>query len=90
MKASAGVEVHGPVEQGAWLEAMGIRARAEMIVKGMEGDDDGGEGGKKRVMGAVERLVERGGGAMGKLYKVMAIVPERGGKRPVGFGGRLE
>ena len=92
LKASAGVEVHGPVEQGAWLEAMGIRARAEMIVKGMKSDDDDGDAGvgKKRVMEAVERLVERGGGAMGRLYKVMAIVPERGGKRPVGFGGRVE
>lgn len=88
LKASPGVEVHGPVEQGSWLEAMGIRARAEMIVKGLKAGDIGE--GERRVMEAVERLVERGGGAMGKLYKVMAMVPERGGKRPVGFGGRVE
>ena len=85
LAASPSVEIHGPVEQGMWLEAMGIRARAEMICRGMEGDEDG----RRRVMGAVERLVERGGGAMGRLYKVMAIVPERGGKRPVGFGGSV-
>ena len=85
LAASPGVEVHGPIEQGAWLEAVGIRARADMICQEMAGDEEG----KKRVMGAVERLVERGGGAMGRLYKVMAIVPERGGRRPVGFGGDL-
>ena len=85
LAASSGVEVHGPVEQGTWLEAMGIRARAEMICKELEGDEEG----RKRVMGAVERLVERGGGGMGRLYKVMAIVPERGGRRPIGFGGSV-
>ena len=86
LAASPGVEVHGPVEQGAWLETMGIRARADTICQELKEDEDG----KKRVMGAVERLVERGGGGMGKLYKAMAIVPERGGKRPVGFGGELQ
>lgn len=85
LAASPGVEVHGPVEQGAWLEAMGIRARADMISGGVEGDEER----KKRVRAAVERLVERGRGGMGKLYKTMAIVPERGGRRPVGFGGDL-
>ncbi|KAG8529995.1 uncharacterized protein KY384_005477 [Bacidia gigantensis] len=85
LHSSSGVEVHGPVEQGTWLEAMGIRTRAEMLCKGLERD----EAGRKRVVGAVERLVERGGGGMGKLYKVMAIVPERGGRRPVGFGGEI-
>ena len=43
----------------------------------------------ERIRSAVIRLTERGGGAMGRLYKVLAIVPERGGKRPVGFGGEL-
>lgn len=84
LAASPGVEVHGPVEQGSWLEAMGIRARAEMICKNLGAGD---EEGKKRVRDAVERLVERGGGAMGRIYKCLAIVPERGGRRPVGFGG---
>lgn len=88
LDASTGVEVHGPVEQGFWLETMGVRERGEMLCKGL--DKEGGEGveeAKKRVRGAIERLVERGGGAMGKIYKVLAIVPERGGKKPVGFGG---
>ena len=86
LAASPGVEVHGPVEQGQWLQNMGIRERGEMICKGL-GEDEAGKG---RVRGAIERLVERGGGAMGKIYKVLAIVPERGGKRLIGFGGNLE
>lgn len=91
LEASPGVEAHGPVEQGTWLENMGIRQRGEMLCKRL--DRDGGEEveeAKARVRGAIERLVERGGGAMGKIYKVLAIVPERGGKRPVGFGGMVE
>jgi SAM-dependent MidA family methyltransferase len=81
--ASLGVEVHGPVEQGAFLLSMGIKERAEVLMKGL-----GNEEKKKGVEGAWRRLVDRGGSGMGKVYKVMAIVPESGGKRrPVGFGG---
>jgi len=88
LEASPGVEVHGPVEQGVWLESMGITDRGEMLCKELEkGGGEGLEEAKKRVRGAIERLVDRGGGGMGKIYKVLAIVPERGGKRPVGFGG---
>ena len=81
--------MHGPVEQGGWLEEMGIHERGEMICQG------GGEGGEKeergkRVRRGVERLVERGGGGMGRIYKVLAILPENGGRRrPVGFGDRV-
>lgn len=85
LNASPGVEVHGPVEQGFWLECMGIRERAEMICKGLKEENDAEA--RQRVIGAVERLVGRGPGGMGKLYKVLAIVPERAGKRPAGFGG---
>ncbi len=88
-RASGGVEVHGPVEQGALLEALGIRERAEMICHGMEKGNNGSQGeGKERVRRGMERLVERGGGGMGRLYKALAILPENGGRRrPVGFGG---
>ena len=86
IEASEGVEVHGPVEQGEWLMRMGVRERAEMLVKAAGGDSAKAEAIDK----AVRRLVERHGGAMGRLYKVMAIVPEAQGKRrPVGFGGEL-
>jgi SAM-dependent MidA family methyltransferase len=84
--ASSGVEVHGPVEQGAFLLSMGIKERAEMLMRGL-GDEEK----KKGIDGAWRRLVDRGGSGMGKVYKAMAIVPESGGKRrPVGFGGDVE
>ncbi len=88
LAASEGVEVHGPVEQGFWLQRMGVNARADMICDSLKGDE--AEEGKKRIRGGVERLVERGGpGGMGRVYKALAIVPERGGKRPAGFEGKL-
>ena len=85
VQSSPRVEVHGPTEQGGWLERMGIWERSKAISENLKGEDSEG---RKRIAAAVERLVERGGGGMGKLYKVMAIVPENGGRRrPVGFGG---
>ena len=85
LNASEGVEVHGPVEQGVFLEGMGIAERAGVLMKRLElrGEDSK----KKGVEGAWRRLVDRGGSGMGKVYKVMAILPEGGGRRPVGFGG---
>lgn len=77
------VEVYGPVEQGDWLHTMGIGARATMLANAQSTEE-----GKKRVEQAYNRLVGRGGGAMGKLYKVMCIVPNNQPK-PVGFGGDL-
>ncbi|KAI4162834.1 MAG: hypothetical protein LQ342_003551 [Letrouitia transgressa] len=92
--ASEGVEVHGPVEQGDWLLQMGARERAEMICKELDrtGGDEGAtkEMAKKRIRGSVERLMSKvPGKGMGGMYKVLAIVPERGGRRPMGFGGGL-
>lgn len=96
LNESSGVEVHGPVEQGDWLLAMGIRERAAMIgggereVAGEIQERGRGQGREKRIAQAVERLIERGGGGMGRIYKVMAVVPEAGGRRrPVGFGGKV-
>ncbi|MCJ1339148.1 hypothetical protein MMC09_004437 [Bachmanniomyces sp. S44760] len=83
IEASPGVEVHGPVEQGRWLERMGVKERADALTQGNRSEEL-----KERIRKGVMRLTERGGGGMGKLYKAMAIVPERGGnRRPVGFGG---
>lgn len=100
LNASNGVEVHGPVEQAGFLGAMGIKERAEMLVKSLEkGKWVAGKGGKegegvdekiKGVEGAWRRLVDRGGSGMGKVYKALAIVPESGGRKPVGFGGGVE
>ena len=85
--ASPGVEVHGPVEQGTFLLGMGIKERAEMLMKGLGGDEEK----RGRVESSWKRLVDRSGSGMGKVYKAMAIVPETGGRRrPVGFGGDVE
>jgi NADH dehydrogenase [ubiquinone] 1 alpha subcomplex assembly factor 7 len=88
LSASPRVEVHGPVEQGSFLHAMGIRERADQLLSGVpEGDDER----RSRLEGGWRRLVERGVGGMGKVYKTMAIVPLSGRKRrPVGFGGNVE
>lgn len=90
--ASEGIEVHGPVEQGYWLESVGIRERAHILSKAIDkGATEGSEEKKRGINQSVERLVERGGGGMGRIYKAMAIVPEGDGKRrPVGFGGHVQ
>lgn len=86
--ASPGVEVHGPVEQGMFLLGMGIKERAEILMKGLSGGDVEK---RKRVESAWKRLVDTGGSGMGKVYKALAIVPESGGRRrPVGFGGDVD
>ncbi|KIY00860.1 uncharacterized protein Z520_03526 [Fonsecaea multimorphosa CBS 102226] len=95
LEASPGVEVHGPVEQGAWLSQLGIRERAERLLRelGKNAGVGAGEEAEKRrretEMGW-RRLVEGGPKGMGKAYKVMTILPENGGRRrPVGFGGEV-
>jgi len=90
LETSPNVEVHGPVEQGIFLRTMGIKERAQQLLKGL-GTSAEEEEKRKRVESGWKRLVERSGGAMGKVYKVMAVVPESGGRRkPVGFGGDVE
>lgn len=84
INASHGIAVHGPVEQSAFLLSMGIKERAEMLMRATKDDES-----KKRIEGAWKRLVDRGPRGMGKLYKVIAIVPFREVeqvRRPVGFG----
>jgi SAM-dependent MidA family methyltransferase len=87
LKASEGVEVHGPVEQAFFLAAMGIKERAERLLKGA-GDAET----RERLDGGWRRLVDRGPEGMGRIYKAMAILPYVEGKavrRPVGFGGSV-
>ncbi len=91
LESSPNVEVHGPVEQGVWLSQLGIQERAQKLLKAMALQEDwAGENERreKQFDAGWRRLVEGGPKGMGKSYKVMAIVPEGGGKRrPVGFGG---
>lgn len=89
INASEGVEVHGPVEQALFLNAMGIKERAAQLVKraldrerGASLEKSEGERRKedltetvKRIETGWKRLVDRGPQGMGKLYQVMAIVP---------------
>lgn len=83
IEASEGVEVHGPVGQGDFLQALGIAERMKQLLRNIQD-----EGKRRNLETAWQRLIEKGGGGMGKLYKVMTIVPENDGKRrPVGFGG---
>ena len=85
--ASEGVEVHGPIPQGDFLELMGIRQRAEMLTKAPGADKSTVD----NVERAWKRLVDKGPGGMGKVYKALAILPENDGKRrPVGFGGDVK
>lgn len=91
LEASPGVEVHGPVEQGAWLSQLGIQERVQRLIKAAEKQNNSGEELEKKsreLEAGWKRLVEAGPRGMGKAYKVMTIVPENSGKRrPVGFGG---
>ncbi|EFQ33281.1 hypothetical protein CGRA01v4_07013 [Colletotrichum graminicola] len=85
-RASQGVEVHGPIEQGAFLELMGIRQRAQVLINQVRGKEEFVKA--EDIAKACGRLIDRGPGGMGKVYKVMAILPENDGRRrPVGFGG---
>ncbi|KAG5948425.1 hypothetical protein E4U60_001845 [Claviceps pazoutovae] len=88
--ASDGVEVHGPVSQADFLEAMGIRERAEMLLQASRAVPSHTAKDGENIRKAWQRLVDRGPSGMGKVYKALAIVPENGGRRrPVGFGGDL-
>lgn len=87
LDASPGVEVHGPVEQSFFLSTMGIKERADRLLKAAKDEET-----KKRLEMGWKRLVDRGPNGMGKTYKALAIVPyKKQGpvRRPIGFGGDL-
>jgi hypothetical protein len=87
LDASPGVEVHGPVEQSFFLSTMGIKERADRLLKAAKDEDT-----RRRLETGWKRLVDRGPNGMGKTYKAMAIVPynEKGPvRRPIGFGGDI-
>lgn len=83
-----GVEVHGPVEQGLFLKAMGLAERVQVVLSKIEESGEYKEE-RERVIGAFNRLVGMEKGGMGRVYKALAVVKERGGRRPVGFGGEV-
>jgi NADH dehydrogenase [ubiquinone] 1 alpha subcomplex assembly factor 7 len=69
------VAIDGPVEQGPWLEALGIGQRAAALAKASPERAD-------EIMAAKARLCDSD--AMGKLFKVMAI-RHREWPAPAGF-----
>ncbi|KAJ5112384.1 hypothetical protein N7532_000429 [Penicillium argentinense] len=85
LEGSEGVEVHGPVEQGDFLTALGIEERMQQLLRKVKD-----EGHRKTLETGWKRLIEKSGGSMGQIYKVMTIIPENDGqRRPVGFGGGI-
>lgn len=77
------IDVYGPVMQGDWLHSLGIGARATQLADQTKDAEV-----KKRIEQAYNRLTEKSGGSMGKVYKAMSILP-KGGSVPVGFGGSI-
>jgi NADH dehydrogenase [ubiquinone] 1 alpha subcomplex assembly factor 7 len=73
---AGGAAVYGPVEQGAFLRALGIEARAAILrnqVTEIQARD---------IDAALQRLTASG--EMGSLFKVLGIAP-RGAQAPAGF-----
>jgi len=62
--AEAGLRIHGPTSQGAFLEALGIRQRAERLVAGSPAR-------RGEITAALDRLVASQ--EMGTLFKVVAF-----------------
>ena len=65
----------GPVGQGDFLDALGIRARAEQLAVRNPGS-------ARDIFSAVNRLIDPE--QMGTLFKALAIMP-RGAEKPAGF-----
>jgi hypothetical protein len=87
LNASPGIEVHGPVEQSFFLSTMGIKERADRLLKGAKDEET-----RRRLETGWKRLIDRGANGMGKTYKAMSIVPYKAKgpvRRPIGFGGDL-
>ncbi len=70
---AAGANVHGPVEQGAFLTALGLHERAAILAE---------TAGRTEIDAAVHRLSDPD--AMGALFKVLAIT-HKGAPVPAGF-----
>ncbi|MHC8510221.1 MAG: class I SAM-dependent methyltransferase [Rhodospirillales bacterium] len=75
----AGARVYGPVGQGAFLESLGISARAAALAKGATPEQ------RAEIASAHARLTGAGEGQMGALFKVLCLTgPDD--PPPPGFG----
>lgn len=59
-----GAASHGPVGQGAWLQALGINARTDILIRSANGEQ------AEAIAAAKHRLIDPS--EMGTLFKVMA------------------
>ena len=75
---AAGASVHGPVEQGDFLNALGLQRRAETLAARAS------PGIAEDIRAAALRLTGQDEGQMGALFKALAITP-RGAPPPPGF-----
>ena len=73
---AGGAQAHGPVEQGAFLAALGIEARAARLREKATGSQ------ARDIDAALRRLTAPG--EMGSLFKVLAVTPQ-GAAAPAGF-----
>jgi SAM-dependent MidA family methyltransferase len=75
---AAAAAAFGPVPQGAFLERLGITARARALARGREGPA------LEAVVAGHRRLTDPS--AMGQVFKAMALLPP-GAPVPAGFAG---
>ena len=62
-----GARAHGPVEQGAFLNRLGIAQRAEALMKNAP------DNGKKLISAGLSRLTDPSPKGMGSLFKVLGV-----------------
>ncbi|PHH52258.1 Protein arginine methyltransferase NDUFAF7, mitochondrial [Ceratocystis fimbriata CBS 114723] len=85
LDSSEHVEVHGPVMQGDFLSMMGMKEQARTIAESIAD-----KALAEKIRASAERLMDKSPSGMGKVYKMLAVIPENSGRRvPVGFGGDI-
>ncbi len=77
----AGLMVHGPMEQGAFLQALGLEARADQLLRHARTPEQ-----QDAIRSAERRLTDMHRTGMGSLFKVIAFAAP-GQPIPPGFGG---
>ncbi|MFO1142859.1 MAG: SAM-dependent methyltransferase [Amaricoccus sp.] len=76
-RAARPARAYGPIGQGAFLEALGITARASALARGRDGPE------LDAIVAAHRRLTHPD--EMGNLFQVLALAPD-GAPTPPGFG----
>ncbi len=70
-----GAVMHGPVDQGVLLKALGVDERLQALMGGSAGDEDA----TKRLVDGYRRIVGGGEGEMGVRYKAVCLTKKGGG-----------